>query len=385
MRIRRIPVFLLVSLLATALALGLCEAAVRVFLRPPLTDRIEVIDKGGTTKADCYPRAPGVSLPVDLGRAGDAMAFFHRFRTPAIVWPGDPGGGVPAGADSPTLYDGFLYLLRVAPLCVVYDFADNSPRRVFGDARGGTWAVLGDSFGFGQGVRDEDTFTTRLASLAHVRIRSFAKPGANIPEIEREFDAAMKEQPRLGFTKIIYMYVLNDPFATPQFTARLEQLNDFMNERLSAAAKSPSGFVRFLGRASRHSALAVALLRAYTARQVAQGTLDFYRELNDPARNPGMIYTFAAIDRMRRAAEKKHVEFDLVVYPLMLDFGNYPLAGTHAAIADMAARHELRYFDLLPAFRAHAGEALTVHPIDHHPNAAAQAIAARAVAEHLGE
>src|SRR5262249_52736128 len=70
-------------------ALSLCELLARVVLQPPLGDRVEITDQEGPNRADCYPRARGVEMPLDLARGKDVMALFRPLQSPKLVWPAD--------------------------------------------------------------------------------------------------------------------------------------------------------------------------------------------------------------------------------------------------------------------------------------------------------
>lgn len=207
---------LLLALAAFLVSLAAAELGARLFLPPSLGDRVEISDAESSTQADCYPRARGVRMMYDLARRDDLMAFVHRFKLTRIAWPGDPSRKSLQTAPPPETYEHAIARLRAeAPLCMVYDTGDASPR--FLSAPPGfrhTLALLGDSFTFGQGVRDEESLAAQLAALSGWRVRSYARPGANIPEIEEEFERAMKDRGRLGLERIVYLYVPNDPEMT---------------------------------------------------------------------------------------------------------------------------------------------------------------------------
>ena len=377
---------ILTLVMAFLLSLGVCEIATRLMLKPPLGDRVELYEQDGSVRADCYPRSGGTHMPIDLGSDREALAFLRQFNKLVIAWPGNPGKQIESDPlpVSESLEVALGRLRERAPLCVLYNLSEESPRRlVGGPGYKETFAVLGDSFAFGQGVPDDETFTTRLADKTKARIRSYAFPGANIAEILQQFELAMKDRDRYRISKILYLYVLNDPYPSSNQTAQPNLLNDFMNIRLSVTPYSSKSAVRQLGKLSSYSALARFALRAYSSWIVSRETIRWYQELHDPNLNPGFATTFEQIRLMRERARRQGIDFVVFVYPLMLDMRHYPLIDAHKHLAEMASRSQVELVDLLPAFQAHPRVTITVHPIDLHPNGMAHEIAATAVAQYL--
>jgi len=91
-----------------------------------------------------------------------------------------------------------------------------------------------------------------------------------------------------------------------------------------------------------------------------------------------------ALLRMRVAAEEGGAEFLLLLYPQMIRHGEFLASHeAYAVVNDFARREGIRCLDLEPAFLPQPVEEFWVHPTDLHPNAAANRVAARAVAEYL--
>jgi hypothetical protein len=72
----------------------------------------------------------------------------------------------------------------------------------------------------------------------------------------------------------------------------------------------------------------------------------------------------------------------IAVFPMMLDFANYPLRPAHETITRFAATHDLAALDLLPSLAGRDVSELTIF-LDGHPNARAHEIFADALFEKL--
>jgi hypothetical protein len=373
----------LLGLLAAAAG---CEVLARVFLRGGISDRVEIVDQGGGVQADCYPAARAVHMTFDLREPGQGVAFFRNFHRMQIGWPGatDVSRENDPIPKTESAEEALVQLRASAPFCMLYDTRDTSPR-FLDEPRGFThsMALLGDSFTFGQGVPDAGVLPKLLAEKTGWRVKSYAAPGANITEIVQQFARAMKERAKYKFKRVVYVYVPNDPFVSDELRERTNLLNDLMNVRFSATPYSSRFEVRALGRLAPYSALAAAILRTYSSRVVARRTLRYYQDAHDPARNPGIVSTFDQIRLMHEEAAAAGIDFVVVAYPLMLSMSDYPILDVNQHLSEQAKRIGVELFDLLPAFREHAGINFSVHPIDLHPNSAAQEVAATAVAEFL--
>jgi hypothetical protein len=83
---------------------------------------------------------------------------------------------------------------------------------------------------------------------------------------------------------------------------------------------------------------------------------------------------------MQRRAKEKGARFGVVLFPLLHRLAERPFERIHAAVAAECASRGIAFLDLAVAFADEDERALWVHPSDHHPNARAHAIAARAMA-----
>src|SRR5204862_1971065 len=117
-------------------------------------------------------------------------------------------------------------------------------------------------------------------------------------------------------------------------------------------------------------------------RDIKRQTVRWYLDSYEPAHNAANLERLARDLRALASVDGRQVAF--VIYPLLEDLeADYPLAPIHARVGDLARAAGLPVLDLHAAFKGRRTASLWVHPIDHHPNGEAHAIAARAIVEWL--
>jgi hypothetical protein len=96
-------------------------------------------------------------------------------------------------------------------------------------------------------------------------------------------------------------------------------------------------------------------------------------------------FTSSTIDA-RAWAEERGVRIALAIFPELhkLD-DSHPFASIHARVREVSVGLGIPTLDLLPIFLGEDARALWVHVSDHHPNARAHRMAARAIASFLKE
>ncbi len=237
-------------------------------------------------------------------------------------------------------------------------------------------AGIGDSFALGEGVPFGKTLFVRLQDElgdGH-QVLNCAQSGADL-----ELDVSTLEWavPAYRCPRALVVFVPNDVALTDALRERQGKVYDLINlreEHLHGGAERPW----YVG-ASR----LVSLLHSWRERsRITEETLAGYRDAYDEAHNAANL---AALDRaLRRLAAQPTCRVALVLFPLMIGLdADYPLAGVHAKVADMARAAGLPVLDLVPAFAGQDAADLHVHVADHHPNGRAHAIAAEAIAAWL--
>jgi len=230
-------------------------------------------------------------------------------------------------------------------------------------------AILGDSFGFGEGVKEEDIAASRLGPLlekiagCRVQVYNFS-----VPSYDTADEAALLGTTVLGYAPdlIVVWYFLNDVEG---------------NETMQYLGAGSETF--FFPVASRISALArLAAGRLDAAVREDRMIRKFHESYRDSA--PGWKEVTSSLRRISSLAAGRGIPVVLFVHPVLyhLDSG-YPFLDLHRRVVEAARREGMSAFDLVEAFPGHSGPDLWVHPIDQHPNEVAQRLAAGAAARDI--
>jgi hypothetical protein len=229
-------------------------------------------------------------------------------------------------------------------------------------------AGLGDSFAAGMGVPEQKTVFALLRKQlgARYEIVNCAMPGL---DTTNELLVLGYVKTDLNCQRALVIWIPNDVETTPQLRAREKLINDLINVRHEQA--TPPLLLFDL------------LQSAWAERQVGKETERWYLDAYGPE-NKANVEKLRG--QLRTLASDPRCPAALVLFPLMDDFeGGYPLQPIHEQVLAMAREAGLPTLDLTPAFRAAKvpTESLWVHPIDHHPNGRAHAIAAGAIGPWL--
>ena len=245
---------------------------------------------------------------------------------------------------------------------------------------------LGDSFTWGDKVRSTDSLWPTLLEreLSHdslpvaTEVINLSQVGWNTVE-----EAAALNQLGWQFSpdRVVLQFCANDaeiaPGGTGEFTVR----------RRGEGAPRPMNLLQ-------RSALLWVLEHSLTVS--AGGVGDFHRFTPDPLESfrddaPGWVRMRRALAEIADSARAREVPVTLVLFP---DFvpgrwapQTYPLAPVYRKVAEEARAAGYDVLDLVPVYAAEGGDwkRWWATEYDGHPSAAAQAVAARAIARHLTE
>jgi hypothetical protein len=236
---------------------------------------------------------------------------------------------------------------------------------------GDAWSILllGDSFTFGQGVKYQDIYSTRLKEQMErqgiqIEIRNCGIRGAGLESI---LETYRREAAKSRFDLVLYAFVLND-FPLPDWEQVrgddfIDQDNNLSEEydRWAAASR----MVHFV-----HE----RIQRIVVTRRTIQQYLAAYR-------GEEAEYSFRRFQELNQRVTENGQQLAVMIFPLLYEFDRYPFREVHERLHAFLDRERIPYLDLLPAFAAHSDHELWVHSVDHHPNE----IAHRITAQHLEE
>ena len=328
-------------LASTLLAVAAAEVAVRATLGAP-------------------PRGNLTPVPAAIRAAPPVPELPYVLRPGAVVaqsFPSDPRGRVEPGA---RLTDRINTLGLRGP-----ETTRAKPAGVY------RIAGLGDSFTFGTGVRDDETFLAVLERRANAAAGRRAVEALNfgVMGYSTAHEVALLRHVALGFEPDLVLLCF------------------FANDGLLGTSTAPYFNVPGGGGAAerwlRRSALLDRALWAAERRDQMARMIALYQDGYRPGA-PGWEQAQAALREARALTAERGVRLVLVIFPVLWRLsGDYPFADVHRAVAAFAAANGIDSLDLLPAFAGHDGPELWVHPTNQHPNEVGHAIAGEAIARHL--
>ncbi len=284
-----------------------------------------------------------------VSRPGERFWRLDPQRPPEHAWDGDPYGVLPPGA-------------RLRYPIGAHGYRGDPPPpgrpRVL---------VVGDSFTFGEGVAEPDTFAARLGRAFAGRSPPPAVVNAGVPGYGTQEEAALLPELLAAFDPRLVLLVVVPNDAVPLADALAAP--DGINVR---DAGPPSGLRLW------------ALLRGVVRRSEAERALDdWYLSYHAGARAAHGRAADAALASMLARLREAGRPAAVALFPLLHRLKERPLAAIHDACARRCRAEGVPFLDLSDALAGEPERRLWVHPTDHHPNARAHELAAAALAPFL--
>jgi lysophospholipase L1-like esterase len=233
----------------------------------------------------------------------------------------------------------------------------NRPWRPASDTR--RVLFIGDSFTYGDGVRPEETFASRIGeSMASkgVEVLNHGLSGWNLDEALNQY---LTTSAVFSPDTVVWVVLLNDLGDPPE-----SNWGDLVRHA------PPPGVSRFVDFA------ALALTRAV----VHSRTEAHYHDAWDPSHNPGgAALSQDAFALVQAEVASRGGRLVVVIFPLLHKLREYPYRQTHQRIGDLASRSGAEVVDLLEVFEGRSTSTLWASPHDHHPNATAHQLVAQAL------
>ncbi len=251
----------------------------------------------------------------------------------------------------------------------------------------GTFRILGigDSFTFGQGVCEEDTFLRRLDRSLNANGSSghrYEVLNAGVQGYDTHDEVVHLEHQWLAYDPdlVLIGFYLNDAYeemtfwnhggglgiyALPKGLARYSRLYDLIRQRQIALDSQRK------------------LEEIYEQPYFTQAD-EFFA--HSSSRQQGWTKGRAALRRAAELSQNDGFSLVLVIFPELHNLdGDYPFSAVHQVVRQEAAEAGMLVLDLLETYGGHDDRSLWVHPSDHHPNERAHALAADAIETFLFE
>ncbi len=252
------------------------------------------------------------------------------------------------------------------PYCIYYN--TSLRRQGYNPERSRKVAIVGDSFAFGEGVKDEDTLSYFLnAKFTAINFQNYGSPGYDVMMVNQTFFYLINENKSEA---IIYFYNLNDILLSEELKKRLRYIMDFQNVRMSKP-KFYSPESKFASAVTSRSTIYNLWQRSRVLKQESQSTVQNYLDMYfDPANAKQLQETLDIIKKMSAAAERKGIKFYVVIYPLLYKNSNgYPFMRIHSLITDFCEKNDIKCIDGYEPFSEYGSlKRFTVHDVDFHPN-----------------
>lgn len=233
----------------------------------------------------------------------------------------------------------------------------------------GTIRVLGmgDSFAVGDGVPLESSLFKRIESLLGdgFEVLNCAKSGMDTAQEARLLKSyAVK----FNGSRAIVVFVPNDVRLTPELEERKHRIHDLIDFTPGGSTAGHEPGLRLL-----------QILRSQAAiRRARRESIQWYGDCYDEAHNSENLKALAA--DLRSMAGLPGCRVALVIFPLLDGFESaYPFVAIHEKVRALAVVAGIPVLDLSESFMGLDPSTLWVHPVDHHPNSRAHALAAEAI------
>jgi lysophospholipase L1-like esterase len=243
--------------------------------------------------------------------------------------------------------------------------------------------LLGDSFAFGVGVRDEDTFARRIeARLAATAGRRVEVLNAGVQGYNTHDEVVYLEKEWLAFEPdiVLVVFYLNDAYDDSAI------LNN--GEALGIYYEQPGGLLKV-------SRLWDLIQHKFQQRRTSKAIEQFYHqryfaEASEFLENPGStrVDWTACKQALAHAADlsrQRGFKLGVVIFPELYHLdARHPFADVYALVERSCADLGIPTLNLFKTtFRGRDPRELWVHPTDHHPNEIAHRVAADAIAVFL--
>ena len=273
-------------------------------------------------------------------------------------YPSDATGLLPFKVINP--YDGNYWY------CVAYNVKQR--RQGYNPERKRQIALVGDSFTFGEGVKESDTLGYLLnEKYPEINFQNWGIMGVNIDDVLKQCQEIVKSLPEVD--EIIYFYNLNDVRMSKKLSAQNEKLIfNFLNIHW-VYDEEPRGT---LGEVFSKSALFSVFRKIWVIKRDSSLTIQNYQDMYFSENNrQEFLSTMDDIRSIKNMLAARGVSFRMIIYPLLHKdlLGRYPFESIHTAITNACSERDIICLDGYTPFQSYYSlKRFAVHPLDYHPN-----------------
>jgi hypothetical protein len=248
-------------------------------------------------------------------------------------------------------------------------------------------ACLGDSFTFGEGVRFEDTYAERAASLLRAHLAGHAATAESFNfgvggfNTEQELSALRNFALRVDPDVVVVGYTLNDP---EPFLFQIDPWSGRPVRRPRELA-IPEGLSDALPPTDTLYGSRIAQLcwQRQARQELTRKTVGYYQQLFLPD-SDGWQRSRLALRAIIGTCQVRRIPCIVLLFPVLYRLDDsYPFLAAHQLVKQEVASANGICVDLFPLLKGRSGPALWVHPTDPHPNEVVHAIAAEALSAQI--
>ena len=239
-----------------------------------------------------------------------------------------------------------------------------------------TILLLGDSVTFGSGVPFEEIFSRRMERQLGERGHP---PGSRVinasaPGLDTAGELRLLNQvaPHVAPDLVVLVYFPND--ALSEDDPRVRSIGShLLGERAGGWLYQRSYFYYFVESRWGRLRERLGLRTSYES---------LVRESVQPGA-PGLARHLEALEALIGTVRLNGIDLAIVLFPVLHRLHDYPFAGAHALVREVAARHQVPVIDLLPAFQDVDPLQFILSPYDNHPNGEGHRLAANEIVRGL--
>ncbi|MCE5211260.1 MAG: hypothetical protein LLG40_06880 [Deltaproteobacteria bacterium] len=228
--------------------------------------------------------------------------------------------------------------------------------------------LVGDSFVFGQGVKESDTLGYLLnEKYPEINFQNWGENGANIDTVAQKCKDIIKSEQAID--EVVYFYNLNDVRMSETVNIKLRNIvNDFQNVRWINDEEPYGIIVKPLSK----SALFSLIRKTWVIKRESSLTAQTYKDMYLSEYNrQEFLSTMDCIQSIKDMLAARGISFRMIIYPLMYKdlTGSYPFARVHAEIISECNKRGIPCLDgYVPFKNYYSLKKFAVHPLDYHPN-----------------